>query len=122
VLVTIDDPLGDGSGLPLLPGAFVDVDLRGRTLHGVAAVPRTGIREGNVAWVVGDDSRLHRTEVTVGWREEERVFVTGGLQDGDRVVTSPLSLPIDGMAVRLASGRGGSDAEADATPDDRATP
>ncbi|MCK6507922.1 efflux RND transporter periplasmic adaptor subunit [Myxococcota bacterium] len=106
VLVGIEDPLGDGSGLPLLPGAYVEVDVQGRPVEGAIAVPRVGIREGTVAWVVGAEDRLERRDVTVGWRSEDRVFVTAGLQAGDRVVTSPLSLPVPGMAVRITTGPG----------------
>ena len=105
VLVGVEDPLGDGSGLPLLPGAYVDVDLEGRPVEGAIAVPRLGIREGTVAWVVGAEERLERRDVTVGWRSEDLVFVTAGLQAGDRVVTSPISVPVPGMAVRITQGQ-----------------
>lgn len=110
VLVGIDAPLGDGSGLPLLPGAFVDVSLAGRTVDQVIAVPRTGIRDGNIAWVVSPDGRLVKREVQIGWREADSLYVLSGLEAGERVVTSPLSLPIEGMAVREASA---TDGEAD---------
>jgi RND family efflux transporter MFP subunit len=103
VLVGIEDPLGDGSGLPLLPGAYVEVDLQGRPVEGAIGVPRLGIREGTVAWVVGAEDRLERRDVTVGWRAEDQVFVTSGLAVGDRVVTSPMSLPVPGMAVRVSA-------------------
>lgn len=101
LIVRIPEPLGDGSDLPLLPGAYVVVEIQGRPLEGVVAVPRTAIRDGQVAWVVRDDSRLDRREVQVGWRDADTLYVTSGLEDGDRVVTSPLALPLQDMAVSV---------------------
>lgn len=107
VLVAIEDPLGADGGLPLLPGAFVEVAIDGRALPGVIDLPRTGIRDGDVAWVVGPDDRLVRREVAIAWREAERVLISAGLEAGEAVVVSPLALPIEGLAVKLAAGEEG---------------
>ncbi len=101
VLIAVDDPLGDGSGLPLLPGAYVEVSMSGRPLPQVATVPDAAVHEGAVVWLVGEGERLVRRDVTVGWRRDGQLYVTDGLSAGDRVVTSPLSLPVEGMAVRV---------------------
>ncbi|RME23982.1 MAG: efflux RND transporter periplasmic adaptor subunit [Deltaproteobacteria bacterium] len=101
VLVAVEDPLGDGADLPLLPGAFVEVEMSGRPQPGVTVVPDAAVHDGTVVWVVADGDRLVRREVTVGWRQDGQLYLTGGLEAGDRVVTSPLSLPVAGMAVRV---------------------
>ncbi len=99
LLVAIQQPM-DGPGLPLLPGAYVDVEIRGRTLPGTFRVPRVALSEGDQVWVVSDDKLARRT-VQIGWRDDSDVVVTRGLNPGDQVVTSPLALAIEGMAVRI---------------------
>ena len=99
LLVAIQQPM-DGPGLPLLPGAYVDVEIRGRTLPGTFRVPRVALSEGDQVWVVSDDKLARRT-VQIGWRDDSDVVVTRGLNPGDQVVTSPLALALEGMAVRI---------------------
>ena len=86
----------------LLLAAFVDVVIDGRAHDAVVAVPRAAVRGGDTVWVAGPDDRLARHQVTVAWGTEDALYVTDGLSEGDRVVTSALSLPVDGMAVRTA--------------------
>ncbi len=104
VLVRVDHPL-DGEGVPLLPGAFVEVDIAGRPLAGAVSVPEGALREGAVVWVYeaeGDAGVLRRRPVAVAWREPGRVLLREGVAAGERVVVSPLALPVEGMAARLA--------------------
>ena len=42
-----------------------------------------------------DELRLRPVELR--WRGRSRVFVSGGLEPGDRVVTTDLGAPVDGM-------------------------
>ncbi|MCB9760635.1 MAG: efflux RND transporter periplasmic adaptor subunit [Alphaproteobacteria bacterium] len=101
VVVAIDDPLG-GEGLPLLPGAFVDVVLEGRPIADAVAVPRVAVSGGDLTWIVDAENKLAPRPLTVAWREPEALLVVGGLKPGDRVVTTPLSLPIEGAPVTIA--------------------
>jgi RND family efflux transporter MFP subunit len=98
LLIGVDEPFG--SGLPLLPGAFVEVILSGREVPGVIPVPRAALVDGGAVWLVDAEDRLRRREVRIGWRDAETAFVTGGLQPGERLVVSPLAVPVEGSAVR----------------------
>ncbi len=109
ILVAVDQPL-DGDGLPMLPGAFVDVEIDGRALSGAVTVPRDALVEGDQVWIVGADGTLTRRIVEVGWRSPDEVVVTRGLEPGTRVVVSPMVSPVEGMPVRVEDG----DAPADA--------
>ena len=104
LLIAVDDPMDvtDG-GLPLLPGAYVSVELEGKTISGVFAIPRVAVRDGDRVWVVGGDNGLVRRTVSVRWAGKSELFVTG-LEPGDRVVTSPIALPIEGMKVSVRDG------------------
>ncbi len=96
LIVSIPEPLSGER--PLLPGAFVDVELVGRPIGTAARVPRVALTGGDTVWLARD-GKLARATVEVGWRADEEVYVVSGLSDGDQVILSPLSLPIEGQGV-----------------------
>ncbi len=102
LLVEVSDPLDppDG-GLPLMIGAFVDVEVLGRTLADTVPLPRTALYDGGRVWVVDTDDTLAPRDVEVALRDADRVVVRAGLQAGERVITTPLALPIPGTPVRI---------------------
>jgi RND family efflux transporter MFP subunit len=101
VLVEVERPFDPPPGeLPLLPGAFVEVELEGHEATQVVAVPRLAVIEGHYAWVVDGEQRLRKRELRVGWGDQEHVYATTGLSAGDRVVVTPLPGALEGMEVR----------------------
>lgn len=101
VLVEVERPFDPPPGeLPLLPGAFVEVELQGRELPQVFELPRVAVFEGRQAWVVDGEQHLHERELKIGWGDDQSIYVTGGLAAGDRVVVTPPSLALEGMEVR----------------------
>ena len=102
VLVEVADPLRTAASdsdpaSPLLVGEFVRVELEGPVRPDVAQLPRRALREGEVVWVMDADDTLEIRRVTVALGTDTDVYVSAGLADGDRVVTSPLSAPVPGM-------------------------
>jgi RND family efflux transporter MFP subunit len=116
LIVAIQDPLllrgGARQGeLPLLLGSYVNVEISGRPMRGVYVLPRSALRDGEESaagammdsawvWVSGVDDRLEFREVTIGWMTRDQVYVTGGLDADDRVITSGLATPIKGLKLR----------------------
>lgn len=101
VLIAVDAPMDpEAGGLPLMVGAFVDVDVEGRLREEALAVPRTAVYDGDTVWVVAD-GRLDRRAVDVGWSLGTALEIRAGLKPGDQVVTTPLSAPVVGTKVRL---------------------
>jgi RND family efflux transporter MFP subunit len=104
VLVTVDDPLSlvadSGADLPLLVGAYVRVEVEGPEVEEVIAVSRNALREGGRVWIIDDQDRLLIRDVDIAWRHQDRVLVRSGLAEGERVIISPLSTPVPGMALR----------------------
>ncbi len=103
LLVAVDDPFdlsGGNGGLPLLLGAYVRVGIEGSTLEGVYVVPRTAMHDGDRVWVMDEADRLAVRPVTVAWRREDDVLISGGLEDGDRVVMTNLPSAVPGMWLR----------------------
>jgi RND family efflux transporter MFP subunit len=91
---------------PLAIGLFVAVHIEGRTLPEAALIPRTGLRQGGVVWLVDQEGRLRFRKVQVAHAEGENVMIESGLQEGELVVISTLKMVTDGMAVRNVVIRG----------------
>jgi len=79
----------------------VVVHIEGREIAEGAVIPRAALHQGDIVWVVSEDSRLQFRQVEVGRIQGDEVLVTGGLDDGERLVITPLKAVTDGMTVRL---------------------
>jgi RND family efflux transporter MFP subunit len=101
LIVTVDDPLNPEKGLPLMPGAPVEVSIQGRSFEGVFKIPREAVQDGNVVWIA-NDLTLSRRELTIAWGDEEWVYATAGVEPGDSLVLTRLSAAIEKMPVRRA--------------------
>jgi hypothetical protein len=108
LLVSVPDPLGDGQAddehAPLLLGSYVEVAIAGRELRDVFAISREELRDGDTAWIVSSQGKLDIRPVDVIFRGRDHVLVRAGLEAGERLVTSDLSSPVAGMALRLTDG------------------
>lgn len=99
VVVRVEQPYAKKP--PLVFGLFVKVQIEGRMIPKGAVIPRAALRQGDVVWIVGEDSRLQFRQVEVGRIQGDEVVVTGGLEDGEILVTTPLKAVTDGMTVRV---------------------
>ena len=79
---------------------------RPRPIEGAAVLPRAALRTDDRVLVLGGDSRVFLRDVVVARRGSESIVVTAGLEDGERVVVSPLPIAADGMRVRVVAGPG----------------
>lgn len=122
LLCELDDPLGLGrpgrnstesdAMQAMLFGAFVDVELEMAREHELFEVPAGAMRNRDRLFVMTSDSTLAIREPTVFLRSGDRIYLSDGLSRGERVVTSLIANPIEGMELRVASTDGGQDAEA----------
>lgn len=105
VLIAVKDPLGHDTAAPsrppLLIGQYVRVEIEGRHLDNVFAVPRTVLRDNDTVWLLDKDQRLEIRKVTPVWRDQERVLLRDRLKSGDRLIVSALSAPVAGMQLRV---------------------
>lgn len=110
VIVTIPDPLGalgagEGGKFPLLLNAYVNVRIRGKAPQEVFVVPRSAVRGGDSVYLY-EDGRLVVRELEIAWERPDAVLASGGLAEGERLITSNLSAPMPGMRLRLAAADG----------------
>jgi multidrug efflux pump subunit AcrA (membrane-fusion protein) len=71
----------------------------GEIFKNAVKVPREALRSGDVVWVLDSTDNLVVRKVHVERSERDYVVVTDGLNDGERVITSPIELPVNGMKV-----------------------
>jgi hypothetical protein len=79
VLIEVRDPLGltsaDRSKPPLLIGEYVRVEIQGRHLDEVFAVPRSVLRDEDTLWLLGDNQKLEIRSVDPVWRDNDTVLI-----------------------------------------------
>ena len=97
VIVRVTDPFPAGVH-PLLVGAFVEVEIEGLAPDDYFKVPRAALQPGDEVWTV-KDGVVSIVPVRVLQRADDRVFVTGGLEGGGKVVTGGIRFATEGMRV-----------------------
>jgi len=84
---------------PLVPGMFVEVEIKGKPLEGVVPVPRYAVHNGDEVWVCRD-GRLRIQKVDIARKDKNYAYVATRLSDGDVIIISSLDAVTDGMKIR----------------------
>lgn len=104
ILIEVEDPLGlkssNNQQLPLLIGTYTKVEFEGPTLEDVFVLPRVALQENNKVWVKSDDNTLEIRDVNVVDKRDQLVSIDSGLNEGDNIVITSLSLAIPGMKLK----------------------
>ena len=98
VAIEVMDPLED---IPLLIGAYVEVDVQGQTIDDLIRLPRSVKRDGDQVWVIDSQNTLAFRSVNVLFAKDDHLFIDYGLREGERIVLSQLSTPLLGMPLRV---------------------
>jgi hypothetical protein len=106
VLVSVPDPLAfqaDSAGVPrLMLGSFVEANIQARPIDDVIRLSRDYVRDNETVWVM-EDNKLRIRDARIIFRDARYAYITEGLSEGDRVVTTNLATVAEGAALRLAS-------------------
>ena len=100
LLIAIDAPLA-GEGMPLVIGSYTDVHIQGRKIPQGVRIPTSALIDGTYVLIADQENRLARKDVEIAWREQKEVVVKSGLEIGDRVITTSISMPIYGSALNI---------------------
>ena len=105
LLAEIADPLSlqpTSSEQPkLLLGSYVRVEIEGKLLSKAAAIERDLIHNGEQLWIMDEEGRLDIRTVEIAFRGQDQVLVTGGVNHGEKLITTNLPSPVQGMTLRL---------------------
>ena len=100
----VEDPYrlhSDGPALPV--GTFVSATIEGSALSGVFRAPNSAVRGANQLLFVDDENSLQMRAVDVIRSDSEFSYFRGA-DEGERIVTSALEAPINGMKLRITNG------------------
>lgn len=100
--VEVADPYGKGAdnGTPLATGLYVDASIAGRALEESIVLPRTALRGKASVYVARNDDTLEIRPVSVAFSDRERLVLTSGVAEGEKVVTSPVRAAASGMKIK----------------------
>jgi RND family efflux transporter MFP subunit len=84
----------------LRPGMFVTVLIKGKKIQNVFVLPRYLVYPGDVVFTV-EKGALKSNPVQILRGHNDTVIIGEGLSEGDLIVKSPLSSPVEGQIVRL---------------------
>jgi RND family efflux transporter MFP subunit len=99
VVVAVDKPFDKvkpGYRPPLTKGMFVQVVLQGHIQPKRLVVPRSAVR-GGILYVVDEQQRLQRRQVTILFNQGSLSVIGNGLKAQERVVVSDLVPAVEGM-------------------------
>lgn len=103
----VADPYGlrQSTSRPALHiGSFVNATLEGIVAHNVVTLPHSAVRNGNQIMIMDEDNRLRVRPVNVLRTDTDYVYINRGIEAGERIIVSPVPVPIDGMRVSTADG------------------
>jgi RND family efflux transporter MFP subunit len=105
LLAEVPDPLALQSAAAKQPklqlGSYVQVEIEGKLLPHAAAIERELVHDGDRLWIMDEQGHLDIRPVEIAFRGQSHVLVTGGVSAGERLITTNLSSPVQGMSLRL---------------------
>jgi multidrug efflux pump subunit AcrA (membrane-fusion protein) len=86
---------------PLRRGQFLHAQIEGRSISNAYVLPRYALRGSETVYVLNEAGNAVTRKVSIIKSDSQKVIVTDGLDDGDRVITSPIAYYIEGMPVEV---------------------
>lgn len=106
LLVLIDPSQSDTPDAPpILPGAWVSVTISGRSVPDLVPLSRSALADDSTVLIADEGDTLRRRRVSVAFGTREQVFLSDGVDEGERVIVTPMSLPVEGMALDVTLAR-----------------
>jgi RND family efflux transporter MFP subunit len=101
-------------GSPLPMGSFVAASITGSNEIDVIPVPRGALRGADQVLVVNDDNEIEIRTVYILRADTNFAYLSGGVSAGERITTTAIEAPTNGMTVRTDAGDDDSSAGDDA--------
>ncbi len=103
-VAVVEDPyglLGTNRSTPLRVGTFVNAEIEGVSAYDVVALPRSSLREDGKILIADADNKLDVRDVVIDRATPAEVYISAGLEPGDRVITTAIAAPIPGSPLRI---------------------
>ena len=93
------DDSGKSGPRGLQPGLFVKAQIAGRSIPNRARIPFSAFVDLERVAIVASDETLQFRDVTVVFRDEDSVYISGGVEEGDLLCLTELPAMITGQKV-----------------------
>ncbi len=104
VLVAVEDPLArkpESEGLqPLIIGAFMETSIQGKNIQEVFRLNRDFVRQDETVWIM-EDEKLQIRDVDIIFQDAFYAYISSGLDENEKVVTTNLSTVTEGVNLRV---------------------
>jgi len=77
-------------------------DAAGSTALDLIRIPRAALRGADQVLIVDDENRIEIRKVDIVRADEKYAYVGGGVLPGERITTTAIEAPTNGMSVRTA--------------------
>ncbi len=105
LFVSVVDPLSfnksNRNSPRLLLGSYLNAEIEGTLLPRVIPLSRRYLHEGNTVHILSDNNTLLIKKVDIIFNNKEQVLVSSGILEGERIITTSLSAPVVGTALKL---------------------
>lgn len=88
---------------PLSAGTFVEARIEGRAHENIVEIPRAALHNRDEVWLLNSDDRIEIRKVNVLYRGKDKVYLNKGLNQGDKVITTPLEVAVNNMRVQVTA-------------------
>ncbi|OAN89782.1 hypothetical protein A8B84_11255 [Marinobacter sp. EhC06] len=98
VVVLVEEPYRNANPParpPLVRNMFVQATIAAPTPEPVIVIPASAVHQG-VVYLVDEDNRLQRREVSISWQQGDKTVINEGLAPGELLVLDDLVPAIDG--------------------------
>ncbi|NNU16747.1 efflux RND transporter periplasmic adaptor subunit [Parvularcula sp. ZS-1/3] len=100
-IAEVIDPYGLGSdeGFPMAFGLFVNAEIDGPDVERATTIPLLALQDDNSVFVIDDEDLLQVRRPIIVAQAGEGVIATGGLEEGELLVISPVTVGV-GQPIR----------------------
>ena len=102
VLIRVPDPLAqkmEEDKPKLMIGTFVEANIEANQIQNVIRINRNYIRNNQTVWVM-DNGELSIRNVEVVLTDSDHAYISKGLKEGEKIVTTNLSTVTEGIKLR----------------------
>jgi RND family efflux transporter MFP subunit len=85
---------------PLRIGTYVNAEIQGQLFENVLVLPRHTLQANDLVWVADQENRLRSRTVDVITSNGDEVYISGGLEAGDKVVITRMENPLNSTIVQ----------------------
>jgi RND family efflux transporter MFP subunit len=110
VVAQLDDPYGlmsqtsqmnPSAAEPIRMGTFVKAKIFGIESDNIISIPRKAIRGENNIYLLDDNKKLNITQVDILRSDANNIYISSGVDDGEKVIVTKLATAVNGMKLRL---------------------